>query len=82
MVGKKNSQLLCAIEGHLEDVCHREKWLQRQLYKRKAENKSQCRRGDRGRLTGTSYSVIEKIDYFTSKRKPHMLPFLIKSNDH
>lgn len=38
---KRVSQF-CSIEGHLEDVCHRETSLQRQLYKRKAVNKSQC----------------------------------------
>lgn len=37
----------CATEGHLEDVCHRETWMQRRLYKRGAEKESQCYNGDK-----------------------------------
>ena len=56
---EKRASQFCATEGHLEDVCHREKWLLRLLYRMKAEKESQW--GERAAVT--SHSVIDEYTY-------------------
>lgn len=68
MVRCAHKNQFCVTEGHLEDVCHTDMWLQSQTYQRRAEKESQCQSGNKKDAV-TPYSVIkERGIFFIVKR--------------